>query len=220
MEQKAKTPEHSSTVGVTKTNTTGKIIRELRENKQMRQSQLAEKVGISQGGLAHWEKGRTEPSIRDLKKLANALNTDLSVLTGSPTEGLAKIDFVLGTKGVVHMSNVEQFAPKISLESDTEDFFMTIVTSNEYSPTFWEGDILYARKREVSMRVAKERVLNVLVELRNDNKDKYICKITTSMSNNEDVVLTIPNNQPIVVHEDSIKSINPIVWHKSNLGNL
>mgnify|MGYP003137176979 CR=1 FL=1 len=201
-------------------NVTGRIIRDLRESKQMRQSQLAEQVGISQGGLAHWEKGRTEPSIRDLKKLAKALNTDLSVLTGSPTEGLAKIDFVLESQGVVTMSTVEQFAPKISIESDNEEFFITVVKSNEYSPTFWEGDILYARKRQVSVEVAMKRQLNVLVELRNDDKDKFVGKLTSSISNPEEIVITVPNNKPISVHGDKIKNIHPITWYQSNLGNL
>ena len=217
MEQKAKTSEYSSSVGVTEKNTTGKIIRELRENKQMRQSQLAEKVGISQGGLAHWEKGRTEPSIRDLKKLADALKTDLSVLTGSPTEGLVKIQYSLGDQGKLVENKIEQLAPKISLASDQENFIMALVSSPQYQPTFWEGDILYCRERQIPLQVAKERQMFVLVELSNETKDKYICKITNSMKNTEELVLNIPNNAPVIVHEDIIKALHPIVWHHSSI---
>jgi transcriptional regulator with XRE-family HTH domain len=48
-------------------------IRYLRDLREMTQVQLAEKAGITQGSLAHFEAGNTSPSVQTLMALAKAL---------------------------------------------------------------------------------------------------------------------------------------------------
>lgn len=48
-------------------------IKYLREIRQLTQTELAKKAGITQGSLAHFEAGKTSPSVQTLVALAQAL---------------------------------------------------------------------------------------------------------------------------------------------------
>ena len=45
-------------------------LKKLRTESGLRQNEVAKKLNISQGTIAHWESGRNEPSLDDLKRLA------------------------------------------------------------------------------------------------------------------------------------------------------
>ena len=55
----------------------GEKIRELREDKNWNQSDLANSVGVSVSFISHLEIGRKAPSLKTLKKLEKVLDTDL-----------------------------------------------------------------------------------------------------------------------------------------------
>lgn len=55
-------------------------IREIRIAKRMTQQTLAESAGISRTGLSFIETGVTQPKIKTIKKLADALEVDWHVL--------------------------------------------------------------------------------------------------------------------------------------------
>ena len=55
-------------------------IREARKAVDMGQGELAKKVGVTQGAVSQWEKGRAEPSIWRLKLIAAVLNTTVDEL--------------------------------------------------------------------------------------------------------------------------------------------
>lgn len=63
----------------------GGTIRFLRERQQLRQGDLAKKAGMSQAQLCHIEKARGIPSVRTLRRIADALGVPLSELTASAT---------------------------------------------------------------------------------------------------------------------------------------
>lgn len=48
-------------------------LKNLREERNMTQEQLAEVMGVGQSTIAHWESGYRKPDIVMLKKLANVL---------------------------------------------------------------------------------------------------------------------------------------------------
>ena len=58
----------------------GTRIRFLREQKNIKQSQLARKAGLACSTLCDIEKGRLSPSIRSLEKIANALEMPVATL--------------------------------------------------------------------------------------------------------------------------------------------
>lgn len=57
----------------------GKAVRELREERNWTQSQLAEAAGMTQPAVARFEAGGTVPTIPVLDRLAHALGVELVV---------------------------------------------------------------------------------------------------------------------------------------------
>ena len=56
------------------------LIKRLRIDKEMSQSQLAEACGVSQGAVAQWENDLCLPKSSRIKTVARVLNCDVSVL--------------------------------------------------------------------------------------------------------------------------------------------
>jgi len=54
----------------------GARLKELREQGQLTQAQLAEKAGLSQRAVSHWEQGLREPSWSNVLALGQALGVD------------------------------------------------------------------------------------------------------------------------------------------------
>ena len=64
---------------------------ELRKENTMTQKALSEYLGISQGNLCDWEKGRSEPDIATLIKIANYFGVSVDFLVGNADyEGFIK----------------------------------------------------------------------------------------------------------------------------------
>lgn len=57
-------------------------LKELREKSNIKQSDLAKTLNVSQGTLSNWERGVHDPSSTDLSKLAKILNTSVDNLLG------------------------------------------------------------------------------------------------------------------------------------------
>ena len=75
----------------------GKFISELRNEKNLTQEELAEKVGVSSGKIvSKWEKGYTFPDFDILIKLSKVLNVTLYEL--SQCEKLEKKSLIEATK--------------------------------------------------------------------------------------------------------------------------
>ena len=64
---------------------TGTVIRELREGRNMTQTQLAEKLGVSSKTVSKWETARGLPDVTLLQPLAQALGVSvIELMNGSP----------------------------------------------------------------------------------------------------------------------------------------
>lgn len=57
-------------------------IKELRIENKLSQSQLAEKLGTTNSTICDWERGRTEPDIEMLKKLASFFSVSTDYIVG------------------------------------------------------------------------------------------------------------------------------------------
>ena len=62
-------------------------IRELRIEKGISQKELAEHLGMSAGNLCDWEKGRTEPDIGALIRIADYFDESVDYIIGRSWEG-------------------------------------------------------------------------------------------------------------------------------------
>lgn len=59
---------------------TGELIASLRREQDMKQSELAERIGVTNKAISRWETGRGYPDIETLPKLAEALNISIPEL--------------------------------------------------------------------------------------------------------------------------------------------
>lgn len=74
------------TVGTPPPPTVGSLIRTLRRKLDLSQTALGRRVGRSQQWLSKIEQDRREPSLPDLRRLANALGVETTDLVPAPTE--------------------------------------------------------------------------------------------------------------------------------------
>ena len=86
---------------------TGAVIKELREKNKMTQSELAEKLGVSDKSVSKWETAKGFPDISLLEPLADALNISVSeILAGEKLESTEKSDDLLSD--LVDISLIER----------------------------------------------------------------------------------------------------------------
>ena len=57
-------------------------LKELRLEKNMTQADVARMMNMSKMAVSHWEKGNSEPSIEQLKKLAKFFDVSIDYLVG------------------------------------------------------------------------------------------------------------------------------------------
>ena len=60
------------------------ILRTLRENNNLTQEQMAERVCVTRQAVSRWETGETQPNPEMLKVLSREFNVSINTLLGSP----------------------------------------------------------------------------------------------------------------------------------------
>ena len=61
-------------------------LKEIRESKNLTQSELADSVGVTQGVVSMWEIGLCKPALDNIKKIAAALGVTVDELLADPEE--------------------------------------------------------------------------------------------------------------------------------------
>lgn len=62
------------------------FLKEILEDKGIKQKFIAEKLGVSVSAVSLWVKGTSQPSIANLKKLAELLSVDVSLIINGKKE--------------------------------------------------------------------------------------------------------------------------------------
>ena len=62
------------------------VLRNLREEKQLTQDELAERVMVTRQAVSRWETGETQPNTETLKLLSKEYNVSINTLLGSPRQ--------------------------------------------------------------------------------------------------------------------------------------
>ncbi|HFH8083428.1 helix-turn-helix transcriptional regulator [Streptococcus anginosus] len=58
------------------------VLKELRKEKKLTQTELASKLDISQKSYSNWESGKAEPTLENIVKLSKILDTTTDELLG------------------------------------------------------------------------------------------------------------------------------------------
>ena len=88
----------------------GERLKELRTEKNLTQKQLADKLVISKNSICEYEKGRSEPSIETLIKIADILDCPIDFLVGRTNEfDAVKYDFSFENDELFLLAAFRQF---------------------------------------------------------------------------------------------------------------
>ena len=71
----------------------GTNIRELRKSQGIKQSELAEKIGVSQKTISSWEIGRTEPTMKDVSAMCKLFDVSVDQLVGTKARSVGAISY-------------------------------------------------------------------------------------------------------------------------------
>lgn len=77
----------------------GKRIKAQRKAKKMTQEELASAVSVTQQTVAHWEKGKSLPTVENLQMICNELSCDSDYIIGMqsmPTHSIADVFDIVG----------------------------------------------------------------------------------------------------------------------------
>ena len=65
---------------------TQNVLKQLRENNNLTQDQMAERVLVTRQAVSRWENWETQPNTETLKLLSKEFNVSINTLLGSPRQ--------------------------------------------------------------------------------------------------------------------------------------
>lgn len=129
----------------------------LMEEKDLTQTELASKIGITNVTISRYLSGERKPRIEIVTKLAEVLGTTVDYLLGSErkTENSKRILPVLGTvkAGYDYLAQeniIDYIDPSMNI-ADPENYFALKVKGDSMSPFFDEGDYLIVQKTDTEL---------------------------------------------------------------------
>jgi len=107
----------------------GKTLKRLRKSRGITQTQLADKLNLSQSQIKNWETGRFQPDLETLANIASFFNVSLDVLVGFSNDFQDEpiqevISEAQSTYGALNEAQRERFCNQVLL-------FMKMVKDNQ-----------------------------------------------------------------------------------------
>lgn len=167
----------------------GKLIAMLRKEKGLTQSELGEKVGVSDGAVSKWERGATCPDISIINTLSKTLGiTSDELLTGElSNETRKRISYKKSLKTIIPQLIIFLIVATISvfiIISNNTNVYKLMSESNEYTV---KGRVIF-------------------------NKDKMTIQVDEVVFNDKTLNETLINN-----YEYKLKCTNNILFKKGKL---
>ena len=191
-----------------KMKTTADRIKEGMELRQLKQSDLVEKTGISKGALSSYISGRYVPKQNNIFLIAKALNVSESWLMGNdvPLER-RKIDRKKGVTinvlgRVAAGIPIEAIEEIIDTEEITEElartgnFFGLQIHGNSMEPRIYEGDVVIVRQQDDAD--SGDVVIAMI------NGDDATCKRLRKYRDGIELIPNNPSYEPMFFSNDEI----------------
>ena len=132
----------------------GTMIKKLRKQKSLTQSELAKNLNVSKSKVAMWETNQRDPVKDDLILLSNFFGISIDDLLGNTYESREKFyktpDFS-NISSIKHMFNNDEIVYWEELPNEYKiqgDFFALKVKDHSMEPRFCEGDVIIVRKQD------------------------------------------------------------------------
>lgn len=179
------------------------IIRELRKQKGLSQSELAALCNVHQTAVSQWENGRTSPDNDSLRILAGVLGVTVGALIGGEDIGGTVLVPVLGyVRAGIPMEAVEDILDYEEISADMAsrgEYFGLKIKGDSMFPLFQAGDTVIVRHQPD----ADSGEIAVVLVNGNDATVKKLIKKDTSI---------------LLVSENS--AYEPMMFSKSEIESL
>lgn len=134
----------------------GKKIRELRKQKGLTQTQLADELNVEFSNVSKWELGKNDPSKELIAKMAKLFNVSIEYLLGitdtptpdtlpTATVKIPLLGNIAAGQPIEAIENVEDYVYISEDMSRHGTYFALKVKGNSMEPRIYEGDIAIIR---------------------------------------------------------------------------
>lgn len=135
----------------------GDILRGLRLENELTQSELGKRIGLSTSAIGMYERGEREPDFEKLEKIAGFFNVNLNFLLGK--EAVVSNKTIVGIRIPV-LGKVAAGIPITAVENilDYEEISSDMASSGDYvalqikgrsmEPRMWDGDVVIIRRQD------------------------------------------------------------------------
>jgi repressor LexA len=130
-------------------------IRELRKSKKLTSKELASIVGVAESTMSLYENGKREPDFDTLRRIADALDTDLDFLLGcssSPRSSRGKRIPVFGSVAagipIEAITDVEDYEDIPASWAEMGEYVALRIHGDSMEPRFSFGDLLLVQKTQ------------------------------------------------------------------------
>lgn len=135
-------------------------LRELRKERGMKQIELCQHLGVSQGNLSNWENGVYEPDTYYLKKIADFFGVTVDYLLGRsdsrttplPSDGVIEYPVIgsvragMGGNVVSEETGDTRLVAASAVHGRADDYFVLRVRGDSMYPEVLDGDCVLVRK--------------------------------------------------------------------------
>lgn len=113
--------------------TLGKRLKLIREEHKLNQSELADKLGISQRTVSSWECDRNRPDMDTYKKMSLIYDCSIAYLTGTKerTAGDVTLEDILIKINTLDIDDLKMLRTKIQACIDHKEQILTILQEKE-----------------------------------------------------------------------------------------
>lgn len=134
------------------------IIKQLRKEKKLSQSKLANLLNVHQTAVSQWEQGRTMPDIEILKQLSNLFGVSIDYILGNESENtiskVIKIPVLGRVAAGIPIEAVEEIIDyeELSLKefNPEYEYFGLVIKGDSMKPRMQNGDVVIVRKQETA----------------------------------------------------------------------
>ena len=168
----------------------GKFISECRKNKKMTQSELAEKLGVSDKSVSKWETGKCMPDLSLFKPLCSELGITINdLMSGEEVDDNKYIESL--ENNIIDIVNITNKSKKKKMIKIISIFVLVIIAlfSILLFNNYYEFDVKYDSRvmtceinnKEIQFLAKGQSILNMYHTCR-ENADESICFIHATVS--------------------------------------
>lgn len=190
----------------------GERLKEARMSARLSQSELGDRIGVTQSAIAHYERNKNEPDFTTIMTICRVLKIETSWLFADTDQDERRITIMGELQDNGFVLPPKEFKTVIMPPTGLNaNLYEAIMVSTHNMPDYRFGDIIYVEKKAVSLVDLAEMGLECLIEC--ENGKVVIRRIAPTVHKTKWTLLS-PTQEPI--SEIEIRLAKPVAWVQRN----